>query len=219
MSTVGGFDLLLPSGGYKRLKSFQLARLIYDITVHFAELYIPADSRTRDQMTQAARSGAQNIAEGSMDAATSTKSELNLYNVARASLEELRLDYEDYLRQHNESVWGKDSPLYSEFVSRRIADKAGFRAFIRWAEAFHPSVPIRTPPYKSVLVANAALLLIDTAVYFLKRQIASKAKSFLDNGGFSERMDRMRRNKRNGQPMLMTLQPDGYRPEIPPERR
>ena len=153
MSTVGGFDLLLPSGGHKRLKSFQLARLIYDITVHFAELYIPADSRTRDQMTQAARSGAQNIAEGSMDAATSTKSELNLYNVARASLEELRLDYEDYLRQHNESVWSKDSPLYSEFVSRRIADKAGFRAFIRAGRKHstppYQSVPRRTNPYWS----------------------------------------------------------------------
>ena len=191
-------ELLLPYGGYRRLKSFQLARLIYDITVHFVELYIPVDSRTRDQMVQAARSGVQNIAEGSVDAATSAKLELNLYNVARASLEELRLDYEDYLRQHNESVWGKDSPLYSEFVARRIADKAGFRAFIHWAETFSSSVRIRTNPYKSVLVANATLLLIDTAVYFLKRQIASKAKSFLDNGGFSERMDRMRRNKRNG---------------------
>ena len=191
-------ELLLPYGGYRRLKSFQLARLIYDITVHFVELYIPVDSRTRDQMVQAARSGVQNIAEGSVDVATFAKLELNLYNVARASLEELRLDYEDYLRQHNESIWSKDSPLYSEFVARWIADKAGFCAFIHWAETFPFSVPIRTNPYKSVLVANATLLLIDTAVYFLKRQIVSKAKSFLDNGGFSERMDRMRRNKRNG---------------------
>ena len=191
-------ELLLPHGGYRRLKSFQLAQLIYDITVHFVELYIPVDSRTRDQMVQAARSGVQNIAEGSVDAATSAKLELNLYNVARASLEELRLDYEDYLRQHNESVWSKNSPLYSEFVMRRVADKAGFRVFIRWAETLPPSVPIRTTPYKSVLVANATLLLIDTAVYFLKRQIASKAKTFLDSGGFSERMHRMRTKTRNG---------------------
>ena len=189
-------ELLLPHGGYRKLKSFQLARLIYDITVHFVELYIPADSRTRDQMIQATRSGVQNIAEGSVDAATSTKLELNLYNVARASLEELRLDYEDYLRQHNESIWSKGSPLYSEFVARRVADKAGFRAFIHWAETSHSSVQIRTNPYKSVLVANATLRLIDTTVYFLKRQIASKAKSFLDKGGFSERMNRMRRNRR-----------------------
>ena len=186
----------MPHGGYRRLNSFQLARLVYDITVHFAELYIPADSRTRDQMVQAARSGVQNIAEGSADAATSTKLELNLYNVARASLEELRLDYEDYLRQHNESIWGKDSPLYTEFVVRRVADKAGFRTFIRWAETSYPSVQIRTIPYKSVLVANATLLLIETAVYFLKRQIASKSKTFLNTGGFSERMHKMRRDSR-----------------------
>ena len=198
MITDKNGELLLPSGGYRRLKSFQLARLIYDITVHFAELYIPVASRTRDQMVQAARSGVQNIAEGSVDAATSVKLELNLYNVARASLEELRLDYEDYLRQHNEPMWQKNSPLYLDFVSRRIANKTGFRTFIRWAETTCPSVKIRNIPYKSVLVANATLLLIDTAVYFLKRQIESKSKTFLDNGGFSERMDRMRRIKRNG---------------------
>ena len=152
-------ELLLPHGGYRRLKSFQLARLIYDITVRFAELYIPADSRTRDQMVQAARSGVQNIAEGSVDAATSTKLELNLYNVARASLEELRLDYEDYLRQHNESMWKKDTPLYAEFISRRIADKTGFRTFVHWAETIPLSVQLRTIPYKSVLVANGTLLM------------------------------------------------------------
>ena len=131
-----------------------------------------------------------------MEAATSTKLELNLYNVARASLEELRLDYQDYLRQHQCPIWSKDSPLYCEFIARRIADKTGFLTFIRWAETSQPSVQIRTNPYKSVLVANATLLLIDTAIYFLKRQIESKAKTFLDNGGFSERMDRMRRRTR-----------------------
>ena len=198
MGTDGYGGLLLPSGGYRRLKSFRLARLIYDITVHFVDLYIPPDSRTCDQMVQAARSGVQNIAEGSVDGATSAKLELNLYNVARASLEELRLDYEDYLRQHGEAVWPNDSPLYSEFVARRIADKAGFRTFIAWAESSRPSVPLRNTPYKSVLVANATLLLISAATFFLKRQIESKAKTFLANGGFAERMDRMRRKNRNG---------------------
>ena len=196
MVTEKNGELLLPHDGYRRLKSFQLARLILDITVHFVELYVPPDSRTRDQMVQAARSGVQNIAEGSVDAATSTRLELNLYNVARASLEELRLDYEDYLRQHGGTVWQKESPLYSEFVARRIAKKAEFRAFIHWAETTGPSMQIRTVPRKAVLVANATLLLIDTAVYFLKRQIASKAKIFLDGGGFAERMDRMRRKNR-----------------------
>ena len=197
METDGNGGLLLPSGGYRKLRSFRLARLIYDITVHFAEMYVPADSRTRDQMVQAARSGVQNIAEGSVDAATSTKLELNLYNVARASLEELRLDYQDYLRQHNETVWIKDSPLYSEFVALRISDKAGFKAFIRRAEASCPSVTLRNTPYKSVLVANATLLLISAATWLLKRQIDSKARDFMDNGGFSERMTRMRLKNRN----------------------
>ena len=198
MSTDKNGELLLPNGGYRRLKSFRLARLVYDITVHFVNLYIPPDSRTCDQMVQAARSGVQNIAEGSVDGATSAKLELNLYNVARASLEELRLDYEDYLRQHGEAVWSQDSPLYSEFVALRVSDQAGFKAFIHRAEISGPSVTLRNTPYKSVLVANATLLLISAATYFLRRQIESKAKTFLANGGFAERMDRMRRKKRNG---------------------
>ena len=103
--------LLFPSGGYKKLKSFQLAQLCFDITVRFVELYIPKNSRTVDQMVQAARSGVQNIAEGSIASATSKRTELKLTNVARASLEELRLDYEDYLRQHTASLWSKEHPL------------------------------------------------------------------------------------------------------------
>ena len=198
MSTDKNGKLLLPNGGYRRLKSFRLARLIYDITVHFVDLYIPPDSRTCDQMVQAARSGVQNIAEGSVDGATSAKLELNLYNVARGSLEELRLDYEDYLRQHGEAVWSQDALLYSEFVALRVSDKAGFKAFIHRAETSCHSVTLRSTPYKSVLVANATLLLISAATYFLKRQIESKAETFLDSGGFAERMDRMRRKKRNG---------------------
>ena len=188
-------DLLLPSGGYRSLKSFQLAQLIYDITVRFVELYIPAESRTCDQMVQAARSGVQNIAEGSVDAATSANLELNLYNVARASFEELKLDYQDYLRQHGEKIWQKDEVLYAEFVKRRINCKKEFREFIAWAEN-HISVPLRTVPYKSVLVANSTLLLIETASYFLKRQIQRKSAIFLENGGFAERMHNMRIQKR-----------------------
>ena len=180
------------------MKSFQLAQLIYDITVHFVNLYIPKESRTCDQMVQAARSGVQNIAEGSVDAATSAKLELNLYNVARASLEELKLDYQDYLRQHGEQLWLKDNLLYLEFIKRRISDKKEFKNFIIWAENY-TSVPLRTVPYKSVLVANSTLLLIETASYFLKRQIQRKAAEFLENGGFAERMHTMRTQKRKDQ--------------------
>jgi four helix bundle suffix protein len=198
MGTDNNGDLLLPSGGYRRLKSFQLAQLIYDITVHFVKLYIPKESRTCDQMVQAARSGVQNIAEGSIDAATSAKLELNLYNVARASLEELKLDYQDYLRQHGEKLWNKDEFLHAEFVNRRISCKKEFREFIVWAEG-RSSVPLRTVPYKSVLVANGTILLIETASYFLKRQIQRKAAEFLENGGFAERMHTMRTQKRKDQ--------------------
>ena len=191
-------SLLLPSGGYRKLKSFQLAQLIYDITVHFVNLYISKESRTCDQMIQAARSGVQNIAEGSEDAATSTKLELNLYNVARASLEELKLDYLDYLRQNSEKLWKKDDLLYFEFIKRRISSKKEFKEFIARAENY-ASVPLRTIPYKSVLVANGTILLIEPASYFLKRQIQSKSAVFLENGGFSERMHNMRIQKRKDQ--------------------
>jgi four helix bundle suffix protein len=188
-------DLIFAHGGYKKLKSFQIARLVYDLTVIFTDHYIDSKSRTKDQMIQAARSGVQNIAEGSLASGTSKKTELKLTNVARASLEELKLDYQDYLRQHGESLWLKDDLLYIEFIKRRISCKKEFREFIAWAEN-HISVPIRTIPYKSVLVANAVLLIIDTASYFLKRQIEKKAAIFLEDCGFSERMHNMRTQKR-----------------------
>ena len=120
-------QLLFHHGGYRKLKSFQLAQLCFDITVRFVELYIPPKSRTTDQMVQAARSGVQNIAEGSVAAATSKRTELKLTNVARASLEELRLDYEDYLRQQAITVWCKDHPLAQEFIRRRISSMENFR--------------------------------------------------------------------------------------------
>src|SRR5512142_547573 len=99
-------ESLMPKhGGYRRLKSFQLAQLVYDVTVRFCDCYVERRSRMRDQMVQAARSGVQNIAEGSQASGTSKKTELKLTNVARASLEELRLDYEDFLRQRGLAQW------------------------------------------------------------------------------------------------------------------
>ena len=93
-------------GGYRNLKSFQVAQLVYDVTTRFCDRYIGKRSRTHDQMVQAARSGVQNIAEGSIASGTSKKTELKLTNVARASLEELRLDYEDFLRQRGLELMG-----------------------------------------------------------------------------------------------------------------
>src|SRR5690348_15973955 len=104
-------DKLIPKhGGYRSLKSFQLAQLIYDITIRFCNRFINKFSRTTDQMVQAARSGVQNIAEGSQASGTSKKTEIKLTNVARASLEELRLDYEDFLRQRQLPLWDYSDP-------------------------------------------------------------------------------------------------------------
>ncbi len=104
---------LIPKhGGYRKLKTFRIAQLVYDVTVRFCDRYIEKRSRTHDQMVQAARSGVQNIAEGSQVSGTSKKMELKLTNVARASPEELRLDYEDFLRQAFEQEGGFTERLY-----------------------------------------------------------------------------------------------------------
>src|SRR5574337_756404 len=100
--------IIPPHGGYRELRSYQMAEIVYDATVAFCDRFIDRRSRTHDQMVQAARSGKQNIAEGSMASGTSKKTELKLIGVARASLEELLLDFEDYLRQKGLPLWTKD---------------------------------------------------------------------------------------------------------------
>lgn len=105
-----GHKRLRPSGGYRTLRSFRVSTLIYDATVSFCGRFLPERSRTVDQMVQAARSGRQNIAEGSRASGASSQTELRLVNVARASLDELLLDYEDFPRQRGYRLWGKDDP-------------------------------------------------------------------------------------------------------------
>ena len=112
---------LRPSGGYRELRSFQIATIIYDATYWFCERFLDSRSRMSDQMVQAARSGRQNIAEGSRAAATSSQTELRLVNVARASLEELLLDYEDFLRQRHLKKWEPDAP--EALAVRRIGQQ------------------------------------------------------------------------------------------------
>lgn len=123
-------------GGYRKLKSFQVAQIVYDITEKFCESYIEKRSRTRDQMVQAARSGVQNIAEGSLASATSKKTELKLTGVARASLEELRLDYEDFLRQRGLPLWPRSDARRADLIARR---PQGLADFTRWVEDTHAS--------------------------------------------------------------------------------
>lgn len=207
-------------GGYRSLKSFRIAQLIYDVTVRFCELYVDRKSRTCDQMVQAARSGVQNIAEGSQASGTSKKSELKLTNVARASLEELRLDYEDFLRQRGLPVWPPDHPALLRFKARRCSTLGEIRLWVEeeragGAGAAHgrartstdehgqvSSVPVRGGPCQSVksssstLVANAALSLLSLCCYLLDRQIEAQAKAFETEGGFTERLFRVRSQKR-----------------------
>lgn len=128
---MDGEPLLPKHGGYRKLKSFQLAQLVYDLTVRFCDRYIEKRSRTHDQMVQAARSGVQNIAEGSQASGTSKKMELKLTNVARASLEELRLDYEDFLRQRGLKQWPPDHPALMRFKARRCKTVEEVRCWVQ----------------------------------------------------------------------------------------
>jgi four helix bundle suffix protein len=137
--TQTGEGLIPKHGGYRKLKTFQLASLIYDVTVRFCDRFIDRRSRTHDQMVQAARSGRQNIAEGSVDSATSKKMEMKLTGVAKGSLEELRLDYEDFLRQRGLPLWPPDHPALRRFKALRCATLEQFRAWVaqearRWGE-------------------------------------------------------------------------------------
>lgn len=170
-------------GGFRKLRSFQSAQLAYDGTVIFCDRFIDRRSRTHDQMVQAARSGVQNIAEGSLASATSKETELKLTNVARASLGELLLDYEDFLRQRALRQWSMDSPealevrrLYQSDLSDK-SDRSDSYAF-RTASA--------------EVVANTLLCLVNQASSLLARQIRQLEQDFLTNGGLRERMTRAR---------------------------
>ncbi len=196
--------LILPKhGGYRKLKSFQVAQLVYDVTVRFCDRYIERRSRTHDQMVQGARSGAQNIAEGSSASGTSKKTELKLTNVARASLEELRLDYEDYLRQRPLHQWEPADPRRAELIARRCATAEAVAAWIREVHGRSgQSGPASTKSTLSTrstypeLAANAALVLIAVACSLLDRQLAAQAAAFVKEGGFTERLHRVRSERR-----------------------
>src|ERR1044072_6552089 len=127
-------SLIPPHGGYRKLKSFQVAQLAYDVTVRFCDRYIDKRSRTHDQMVQAARSGVQNIAEGSQASGTSRKTELKLTSVARASLEELRLDYEDFLRHRALPKWPREDPRRAALIDGRPTTVQDVAA---WARQTH----------------------------------------------------------------------------------
>ena len=216
-------ETLIPKhGGYRNLKSFQVSQLVYDLTVRFCDRYIEKRSRTHDQMVQAARSGVQNIAEGSQASGTSKKFELKLTSVARASLEELRLDYEDFLRQKSLPLWERQDPRRQSLVDRRCAT---VDEVARWAQEVHsgghggltgrsghfekttgnvcPSTQSTTSTTSTMstigypeIAANSALVLLAVACALLDRQLAALAKAFENEGGFTERLYRVRSNRR-----------------------
>jgi four helix bundle suffix protein len=189
---------LRPSGGYRGSCSFQTATIVYDGTYWFCEKFLDPRSRTVDQMVQAARSGRQNIAEGSRAAAASSQTELRLVNVARASLEELLLDFEDFLRHRKLKQWPQDSAeaLAVRRVPRKFAnqsdpsdpadlsdltDQQRWQLYAPWLENENPAVR-----------ANALICLIHQANYLLDQQIAALEKQFVEGGGYSEQLSAAR---------------------------
>jgi len=176
---------LIPShGGYRELKSFQHAELVYDATVRFCDRFIDRRSRTHDQMVQAARSGRQNIAEGSQASGTSKKTELKLVGVARASLEELLLDYEDFLRHRGLALWKKTHPTAQ--VVRQLAYEKN-RTYMTYRSYIEQAPP--------EVAANTIICLIHQTNYLLDQQLRQLEKTFLEEGGFTERLYRERKKR------------------------
>jgi four helix bundle suffix protein len=175
-----------PHGGYQQLLSYQKAEVIYDLTYHFCRCFLKRGDRTIDQMIQAARSGKQNIAEGSKASGTSKEMELKLTNVARASLEELLIDYRDFLRVRKHPIWEKDSK------EARYVRKVGNQPNTTY-EAYRQICESRP----AEIVANLALCLIHQANYLLDRQIRRLEQDFIKEGGLRERMTRARLQQRS----------------------
>jgi four helix bundle suffix protein len=178
--------LIPPHGGYRGLKSYQNAEIVYDATVKFCDKFIDKRSRTHDQMVQAARSGKQNIAEGSMASATSKRTELKLIGVARASLEELLLDYEDFLRQRKLALWQKNNPTAQAVRKLAYSENRSYVTYRTYIEDSPPEV-----------AANTAICLIHQTNYLLDQLLRQLEQQFLKEGEFTERLYRTRSSARN----------------------
>lgn len=176
--------LIRHSGDSRKLLSYQKTEVIYEMTFYFCENYLQKGDRTTDQMVQAARSGKQNIIEGCAASATSAKTEIKLVNVAKASLQELLEDYMDYLRTRGHRQWEENSPEWNTMrqLGRDHND----------AEFFMNLCQTRPPE----TIANMAIILIHQADYLLFRQLERLEKDFVENGGFAEKMNRVRRENR-----------------------
>ena len=176
--------LIKQPGNYKNLLSYQKADVIYCITYFFCSKFLLKGDRTIDQMVQAARSGKQNIIEGNAASPTSSNTHIHLLNVAKASLQELLEDYEDYLKTRRLRIWKKGDVEFDKM--RELGSKHNESSF------FMNIVETRPPE----TIANMAIILIKQADYLLHRQILSAAENFTHKGGFKEKMTRIRKQQR-----------------------
>jgi len=192
----GGHDRLRPSGGYRDLRAFQTTTVIYDGTVAFCAKFIRSH-KLHDQMTGAARSGRQNIGEGSRASAVSAESELKLVNVARASQDELLMDYEDFLRQKSHRQWNKNDPEAMEvrIIAKRSNDiPLEYNDYARWLDHEDPAQR-----------ANCLICLIHQANYLLDRLITRLEQDIIKKGGYREQLTAARiaeRDKQQGRPVV-----------------
>ncbi|MBK8925482.1 MAG: four helix bundle protein [Crocinitomicaceae bacterium] len=174
-------------GGYRNLFSYQKAEIIYDGTVYFTNRFFNKYDRTIGQMVQAARSGKQNIAEASMASATSKEMEIKLTNVARASLEELLIDYEDFLRTNKLILWNKEHKLVARLRElNKCKPQPTYETFKKAIEHESPEI-----------CANTMITLIKICTYLLKQQIRQLENIFIKEGGLRERMTAARLDERN----------------------
>ena len=173
-------------GHYRNLRVYQVTEMVYDITYYFTQHYLSKGDRTVDQMVQAARSGKQNIAEGNQAAATSSETEIKLTNVAKASLEELLDDYEDYLRVRNLQQWGPLHPRYEKM-----------RQYAR-SEEIKKEYAATIQRMNDEEIANLCITLIHQAIYMLHKLLVTMQTRFVKEGGIKERMYQSRVSYRNG---------------------
>lgn len=201
--TENANPFLAKTGGYRNLLSYRIAVIVHDLTVIFVKTRIPPKSRTTDQMVQAARSGKQNICEGSAASMTSKETEIKLTNVAKASLEELLIDYEDYIRQHSLQLWSKSHPRYEpmrQYVKSDRFMKNPMEYVNRWNDEEF---------------CNICITLINQTTYLLGRLIERQQQMFLQTGGIREQMSRARRAYRDRQYTQPTTPPCPPTPPTP----
>lgn len=173
-------------GGYKNLITYQKSEIIYDGTIYFTKRFFHKYDRTIDQMVQAARSGKQNIVEASMASGTSKEMEIKLTNVARASLEELKIDFQDFLRTQKLPIWDIEHKLTTRFREINKTPNATYATYQKAIEHEQPEI-----------CANSMICLINIVSYLLAQQMKSLEKAFMNEGGLRERMTKARIETRN----------------------